>query len=192
MNRLGNPLAVILYAVFFFFLTALPQAQGKMYYKRTIEQYNVPDVILINQEGKEVHLKSFLDSEKPVVLDFIYGTCTTICPILSVGYAHFQKELGAKADSVQLVSISIDPDNDTPELMRAHLQRYGARPGWDILTGKRDNIVAVLTEFDAYVTNKMNHFPLTILHAPGSDSWIRLDGLLSASDIMKEYKKLAK
>ena len=185
MNRLGNPAAVILYTVFFFFLAALPQAQGKMYYKRTIEQYTVPDVILINQEGKEVHIKSFLDSEKPVVLDFIYGTCTTICPILSVGYAHFQKELGAKAGSVQLVSISIDPDNDTPEVLRAHLQRYGAQPGWDILTGKRDNIVEVLTEFDAYVTNKMNHFPLTILHAPGSDTWIRLDGLLSASDIMK-------
>ncbi|MEA2116740.1 MAG: SCO family protein [Thermodesulfobacteriota bacterium] len=192
MNRSGNPAAVILYAVFFFFLAALPQAQGKMYYKRTTEQYNVPDVILINQEGKEVPLKSFLDSEKLIVLDFIYGTCTTICPILSVGFAHFQKELGPGVDRVQLVSISIDPDNDTPELMRAYLQRYGAQPGWDILTGKRDNIVAVLTEFDAYVTNKMNHFPLTILHAPGSDTWIRLDGLLSASDIMKEYNKLAK
>ena len=192
MNRLGNPAAVILCAVFFFFLAALPQAQGKMNYKRTTEQYTVPDVKLIDQDGKEVHLQTFLDSEKLIVLDFIYGTCTTICPILSVGFAHFQKELGPGVDRVQLVSISIDPDNDTPELMRAYLQRYGAQPGWDILTGKRDNVVAVLTEFDAYVTNKMNHFPLTILHAPGSDTWIRLYGLLSASDIMKEYKKLAK
>ena len=192
MNRYANPAAVILAIVLLFFFAALPPAQGKMYYKRTVEKYTVPDVTLLNQEGKEVHLKSFLDSEKPVVLDFIYGTCTTICPILSVGYAHFQKKLGPEADSVQLVSISIDPDNDTPELMRAYLQRYGAQPGWDILTGKRENIIAVLTEFDAYVTNKMNHFPLTILHAPGSDTWIRLDGLLSASDIMKEYKKLAK
>ena len=192
MNRDTNPAAVILVTVLLFFFAALSPAQGKMYYKRTVEKYTVPDVTLINQEGKEVHLKSFLDSEKPVVLDFIYGTCTTICPILSVGYAHFQKELGPEVDSVQLVSISIDPDNDTPELMHAYLQRYGAQPGWDILTGKRENIIAVLTEFNAYVTNKMNHFPLTILHAPGSDTWIRLDGLLSASDIMKEYKKLAK
>jgi len=100
--------------------------------------------------------------------------------------------LGQEIDKVQLVSISIDPDNDTPELMRAHLQKYGAKPGWDILTGKREKVIAVLREFDAYVTNKMNHFPLTILHAPKSDTWIRLNGLLSASDIMKEYKKLAK
>jgi protein SCO1/2 len=192
MNRYVNIAAFTLVTVVLFFFAALPLAHGKMYYKRTVEKYTIPDVTLITQEGKEVHLKSILDSEKPVVLDFIYGTCTTICPILSVGYAHFQKELGPEADSVQLVSISIDPDNDTPELMRAYLQRYGAQPGWDILTGKRENVVAVLTEFDAYVTNKMNHFPLTLLHAPGSDTWIRLDGLLSASDIMKEFKKLTK
>lgn len=190
MSRYANPGTILFGTVFFLIFFVLTQAQGGTFYKRTIEQYTVPDVILLNQDGKEVHLASFLDSEKPVVLNFIYGTCTTICPILSVGYAHFQKQLGPEIDQVQLVSISIDPDNDTPELMRAHLQRYNAQPGWDILTGKRENIIAVLTEFDAYVTNKMNHFPLTILHAPGQNSWIRLDGLLSASDIMKEYKKL--
>ncbi len=192
MNRQKKSAIIIQITIFLFFLVMLPQAQGKMYYKRTVETYTVPDVVLVTQEGKEVHLKDYLDSEKPVVLDFIYGTCTTICPVLSVGYAHFQKKLGADVSSVQLVSISIDPDNDTPELMLAHLQKYGAQPGWDILTGKRENIIAVLTEFDAYVTNKMNHFPLTILHASGQDTWIRLDGLLSTSDIMKEYKKLAR
>lgn len=192
MNTNRNRIAVVHFILVIFFLAMVSQAQGKMYYKRTVKQYTVPDVVLITQEGKEVHLREFLDSGKPVVLDFIYGTCTTICPVLSAGYAHFQKKLGAEVDNVQLVSISIDPDNDTPELMKAHLQKYGAKPGWDILTGKRENIIAVLTEFDAYVTNKMNHFPLTILHAPGQKTWIRLDGLLSTSDIMKEYKELIK
>jgi len=190
MNRHSNPFAVIVAAVLLLVFAAPPLVQGKMYYKRTVEHYTVPDVILIDQEGKEVHLKKFLNSEKPVILDFIYGTCTTICPVLSVGYSHFQKKLGTAADSVQLVSISIDPDNDTPMVMREHLKKYGAKPGWDILTGKRDNIMAVLNEFDAYVANKMDHFPLTIMHAPGRDTWVRLNGLLSASDIMKEYKKL--
>ena len=192
MIRYKKSATVIQITMFLFFLVMLPQAQGKMYYKRTVENYTVPDVVLITQEGKEVPLREFLDSEKAVFLDFIYGTCTTICPILSAGYAYFQKEIGAEADKVQLVSISIDPDNDTPELMQAYLQRYGAQPGWDILTGKRENVIAVLKEFDAFVNNKMDHFPLTILRAPGQDEWIRVDGLLSASDLMKEYKKLTK
>jgi protein SCO1 len=192
MNSYNKSAVGGLATVFLFFLIMLPQAQGKTYYKRTVEKYNVPDVVLITQEGKEVNFKEYLDSEKLVVLDFIYGTCTTICPVLSVGYSHFQKELGAEVSNVQLVSITIDPDNDTPEVMQAHLQKYGAQPGWDFLTGKRENIITVLKEFDSYVTNKMNHFPLTILRGPGQDNWIRLDGLLSASDIMKEYKKLTK
>ena len=191
MKKYFNPVPVVFCTALLFFFVLLPAAQGKMYYKRTVEQYTVPDVILVNQEGKKVHLKKFLDTDKPLMIDFIYGTCTTICPVLSVGYAHFQKKLGAEAAGVQLVSISIDPDNDTPELMHAYLKKYGAQPGWDVFTGKLDNIVEVLTAFDAYVTNKMNHFPLTILRGPGQDNWIRLNGLLSASDLMKEYKKLA-
>ena len=191
MNRYTYPTAVFLCTVLLFFFGALPQAQGKVYYKRTVEEYSVPDVILINQEGKKVNLKEYFDSEKPLVLDFIFGTCTTICPVLSVGFSHFQRELGPEAAGVQLVSISIDPDNDTPEVMSLHLKKYGAQPGWDIFTGELGNIVEVLTEFDAYVTNKMHHFPLTILRGSGQDKWIRLNGLLSASDLMKEYKKLA-
>lgn len=160
------------------------------YYKKTMEQYTVPAVNLINQDGELVDLKAYLDSDKPIVLDFIYGTCTTICPILSVGFAHFQKKLGSDAQNVRMVSITIDPDNDTPELMKIYLEKYGARPGWEAFTGKRAHIVSVLREFDAYVANKMNHFPLTIMKAPGEKKWVRLYGMLSAADLRKEFAQL--
>ncbi len=109
-----------------------------------------------------------------------------------MSFAHLQKKLGEDLDKVRLVSISIDPDNDTPEILKEHLQKYGAQPGWDALTGKRENIIQVLKSFDAYVANKMDHFPLTILHAPGEKQWVRLYGLLSASDLRKEYEQLMK
>jgi len=54
-------------------------------YTRSVHEYTAPDVILINQDGKRVRFKELLESDKPVVVDFIYGTCTTICPILSAG-----------------------------------------------------------------------------------------------------------
>ncbi|GAB6193609.1 SCO family protein [Desulfocastanea catecholica] len=174
------------------FLAANTWAEDKKIYQRTMEEYQVPDLILLNQEGQEVHLKSYFDSDKLIVLDFIFGTCTTICPVLSVSFAHLQKKLGEDLDRVRLVSISIDPDNDTPEVLKEHLQKYGAQPGWDALTGKRENIIQVLKSFDAYVANKMDHFPLTILRAPGEKQWVRLYGLLSASDLRKEYEQLMK
>lgn len=177
-------------ALIFFFVTLAGAKEG-LPYKRTIEEYVVPDVILLNQDGREVQLKNYFDTDQPVILDFIYGTCTTICPVLSVSFSYFQKKLGKDLDKVKLISISIDPDNDTPELMKEHLQRYGAQPGWDAFTGKRDNIVQVLKAFDAYVANKMNHYPLTILRAPGEKKWVRIYGMLSASDLIAEYKQLA-
>jgi len=177
--------------VLFFFIMISPSAVATKY-KRTVEKYQVPDVTLVNQEGKRINLRTYLESDKPVILDFIYGTCTTICPVLSIGFSHFQKKLGPDADKVRLVSISIDPDNDTPAVMKEYLQRYNASDGWDFLTGKREDIIMVMRAFDAYVINKMNHYPLTILRGPGDEEWIRINELLSTSDLMQEYKLLLK
>ena len=191
MLKTGRQLLLpVLFLLFFFLMASQVQAAAK--YKRTVEKYKVPDVTLVNQDGKRINLKTFLDGDKPVILDFIYGTCTTICPVLSIGFSHFQKKLGPNADKVRLVSISIDPDNDTPQVMKEYLQRYNARDGWDFLTGNREDIIKVMRAFDAYVTNKMNHYPLTILHGPRDENWIRINELLSTSDLMKEHNLLLK
>lgn len=174
----------------FFLVTTASAADEEKPYQRTLETYLVPDVTLLNQNGEEVQLQGYFATDKPIILDFIYATCTTICPVLSVSFAYFQKKLGNDLDKVQLVSITIDPDNDTPELMHEHLQKYGARPGWDAFTGKRDDIVQVLKAFDSYVANKMNHYPLTLMRGPGKKEWVRIYGMLSASDLINEYGQL--
>lgn len=158
-------------------------------YRRTIESYSLPDVTLVNQDGKRVKLKGLLNSDKPVVVDFIFGTCTTICPILSAGYANLQHKLGADSQKVHLVSLSIDPENDTPKVMKDYLKRYGAKPGWDFLTGSRADIDAVMRAFNAYIPNKMSHFPLTLMKPAGEEKWIRIYGLLSSSEFVTECKK---
>ena len=159
-------------------------------YKRTVETYTIPDVTLVNQTGERIKLRALLTHDKPVMLDFIYGTCTTICPVLSAGYANFQRKTGPGADRARLVSISIDPENDTPEVMLTYLQRYRAQQGWDFLTGTREDINRVMKAFDAYVPDKMSHYPLTLLKTPGSDKWVRIYGLLGTADLLEEYRKL--
>ncbi|NNF83735.1 MAG: SCO family protein [Deltaproteobacteria bacterium] len=192
MSERGGPAPKIIVFVLITLFAATNLHAGNVKYKRTVETYTVPGVTLVNQDGKRVDFRSLLlESEKPVLLDFIYATCTTICPILSVGFSNLQKRLGQDSGSVQLVSISIDPDNDTPEIMKDYLRRYRAKPGWDFLTGNRTDIIAVMRAFDAYVANKMNHYPLTILHAQGDDKWVRIYGLLGTADLMEEYKKLS-
>jgi protein SCO1/2 len=163
-------------------------AQAPPPYKRTVESYAVPDVTLVNQAGTKVKLKALLDSGEPVILDFIFGTCTTICPVLSAGYANLQNKLPVESSKVHLVSISIDPENDTPKVMRDYLKRYRAKPGWDFLTGKREDIDKVMYAFNAYIPNKMSHYPLTIIREPKTGKWIRIFGLMSSSEFVAECR----
>lgn len=193
MNHSGLLRFCVILSVFSFFsMTSASFAAEKQYYTKTYEDYQIPDVVLLDQEGKEVRIKEYLDIDQVVVVDFIFGTCTTICPVLSVGFSYFQKKTLNMGENVRLISFSIDPDNDTPEIMKDYLERYNGQPGWTIFTGKRQDIIDVLRGFDAYVSNKMDHYPLTIMRGPEDNRWVRLYGMLSASDLMKEYEQLKK
>jgi protein SCO1/2 len=171
------------------FLAARGSAADPPQYQRAIEDYTIPDVVLVNQDGQKVRLKKLLESEKPVIVDYIYGTCTTICPVLSAGFINLQKKLGAEGRKPRLVSITIDPENDTPKIMAAYLKQYGAKPGWDFLTGSRADINKVMRAFNAYMPNKMSHLPLNFIRSPKDGKWIRLFGLMSSRDLLNEYQK---
>ena len=160
-------------------------------YKRTVEEYTMPDVTLVNQDGKKVRFKSFMESDQPIVVDFIYGTCTTICPVLSAGYANLQKKLASGGQKLRLVSITIDPENDTPKVMKEYLKRYRAQPGWDFLTGTRADIDLVMRAFNAYIPDKMSHYPLNLIRSPKDGSWVRLFGIMSSREFMDEYLLVA-
>jgi len=167
-------------------------AEGAPGYKRSVVRYAVPDVVLVNQDGAKVRLQSLVESGKPVILDFIYGTCTTICPILSAGYTSLQGKLGADTRKMQLISISIDPEHDTPKVMKVYLKQYRAKPGWDFLTGSREDIDRVMRAFDSYVSDKMYHKQVTFIRAQGPGEWVRIDGLPGSSDLMNEIGKAGK
>ena len=158
-------------------------------YQRSVESYTIPDVVLINQDGRKVRLRNLLLSDKPVIVDFIFGTCTTICPVLSAGFSNLQHKLGPESGGMSLVSISIDPENDTPQVMKDYLQRFRAKPGWDFLSGSRKDIDSVMKAFNAYMANKMSHYPLNFIRRPDDGKWVRLYGMMSSGDFLSECKE---
>jgi protein SCO1/2 len=175
-------------------MLALLNMGGQSYaaakYQRTVESYQIPDVTLTNQDGEDVKLSDLINGKQPVLIDFIYATCTTICPILSAGYSHLQRKLGDHSETIKLLSFSIDPEHDRPQVMTEYLQRYQAKPGWDFLTGNRKDIDTVMHAFDAYVSNKMSHYPLTLIKVPGKEQWVRLYGLVGTKALTKEIELL--
>lgn len=187
MLKTARTVALLLIALIGCASTA--QADNKRY-KRSVERYTVPDVTLINQDGKKVRLTTLLNANQPVVVDFIYGTCTTICPVLSAGFVNLQRKLGS-GNPPQLVSITIDPEYDTPKVMKEYLNRYRAKPGWDFLTGSRQDIEKVMRAFNAYIPDKMSHYPLNLIRSPKDGTWVRLFGVMSSSEFMEEYLRVA-
>jgi protein SCO1 len=176
------------------FIAGVDPVQGaeRPGYKKSVHNYAMPDIELVNQDGKKVQFKSLAIQGKVVILDFIFGTCTTICPVLSASFVNFQNRLGPDYRKVQLISITIDPEHDTPKVLKVYLKKFRARPGWDFLTGSRDSINLVMRAFDAYTADKMAHYPLTFIYSPVRDRWFRIDGLTGTSELMFEYHEALK
>lgn len=157
--------------------------------RRTAE-YTVPAVKLVRDDGKTVSLPEELNDGRPVVLNFIYTTCTTICPVVSQTLSQLQSKLGTDRDRVHLVSISIDPEEDTPARLAAYARKYDAGPEWQHYTGTLSASVAAQRAFDAYRGNKMNHTPVTFLRAAPEKPWVRIDGFATADDLLGEIKTM--
>jgi len=195
LQQLYRP--VLIFAAFLFivfiavYLAATSVRTESRKYERTIENYTIPAVVLINQDGQKVPLAALLEGDQPVVVTFIYANCTVICPVLSSGFVNLQDKLAATNPKTRLLSISIDPEYDTPEVMKEYLHQYHAKPGWDFLTGSRADIDAVMKAFNAYVPNKMLHYPLNLIRNPNDGSWVRLSGILSPQHLLAEVQSVA-
>ncbi|WP_438820715.1 SCO family protein [Burkholderia metallica] len=154
----------------------------------TMVQYAEPTVQLVRDDGQTVSLAKELDDGRPVILTFIYTSCTTICPMISQTLEQVQGELGADRDKVHIMSISIDPEADTPERLRSYAARFGAGPEWQHYTGTVDASVAAQHAFNVYRGDKMNHTPVTFVRAAPGQPWLRIDGFATPTELLAAYR----
>jgi protein SCO1/2 len=106
--------------------------------QRSVSAYgSVPEFQLINQDGKNFGSADLRG--KIWIADFIYTTCPGPCPMISSRMSELQEPL-EKTD-VHLVSFTVDPAKDTPQVLRGYAERLQAEPGrWDFLTGPQSTI----------------------------------------------------
>ena len=99
----------------------------------------LPEFTLTNQDGEPFGLQDL--TGKVWIANFIFTSCGDVCPRLTGRMRELQERLDNMGDAVHLVSISVDPDRDTPEVLNDYAQRFTARPGfWTFLTGPLDAI----------------------------------------------------
>jgi cytochrome oxidase Cu insertion factor (SCO1/SenC/PrrC family)/DNA-binding beta-propeller fold protein YncE len=147
---------------------------------------NIPDVELLDQNGRKVHFYTDLVKGQTVVINFIFTTCTTICPPLGATFARLQKELGDKVGrDVRFISISVDPATDTPERLKAWGAKFKAGDGWTFVTGDKPKVDELLNALGASSARREDHSPTILIGNDAHGVWTRTYGLSNVSQIVE-------
>jgi len=151
----------------------------------------LPNVVLRDAQGRAFAFRPESFRGKVVVVDFIFTTCTTICPALSSVMASVQRGLGEQmGKDVLLLSISVDPANDTPPVMRAYAQRIGAGKDWLWLTGNTGDIARVLRAFGLSSGKPNDHPPLILVGDPAKNRWQRWVGVPTPAAVVERTREM--
>lgn len=144
---------------------------------------NIPDTELLDQNGRKIHFYTDLVKGQTVVINFIFTTCTTICPPLGATFARVQKELVGR--DVRLISISVDPATDTPERLKAWGEKFHAGEGWTFVTGNKPDVDELLRALGASSARREDHSPTVLIGNDAHGTWTRTYGLANTTKLVQ-------
>jgi protein SCO1/2 len=164
---------------------------------------DVPDFTLVNQNGKKIHLTQFRG--KPLLLTFIYTRCPLpdFCPLMSNNFNQILKDLQQQRqvfDKAQLLSISIDPENDTPAVLKNYGEHYvgGTDPKfqhWIFASGSPEQVRQVANYFGLAYNGKtgqiVHNLSTVLIGADGKVAKVYIGNQWKPNDVAAEYAKLA-
>ena len=144
------------------------------------------DVELIDQDGNKLRFYTDILKNKIVAINTFFTTCTNICPPMNRNFEKMQDALGDRlGKDVLLVSISVDPETDTPTRLKDYGRRFHARPGWLFLTGKKENVDWALYKLGQYVETKDDHTNIFIIGNEPKGLWKKAFGLAKSEELIK-------
>lgn len=145
----------------------------------------IPDVEVLDQNGNALHFYSDLIKGKTVAINFIFTSCTTICPPLAATFARVQKDIGDKVGKdVHFISITVDPLTDTPERLKAWGAKFNAGPGWTFVTGDKQELNRLLNALGVSVSRREDHSPTVIVGNDLKGVWTRTYGLARTAQLV--------
>jgi len=156
------------------------------------EAPKIPDVPVVDQDGRELKFYTDLVKGKTVAVNFIFTTCTTICPPLTAVFRRAQQTLGERAGKdAHLISISVDPATDTPARLKEFATKFKAGPGWTFVTGGVPEINSLLRALGADAADKNDHTPTILVGNEAAGHWTRTYGLAPVSKLVETINEAA-
>ena len=159
-------------------------------FERSEDNYKIPDVNVVRQDGYKSAFVKELDDGRPVLLNFVFVSCSAICPMLSHVFSKVQDKLTKEGQKFHLMTISIDPENDTPASLTEYAKKFAAGENWSFYTGTREASLTLQKAFKAYRGDKMNHASLILMRSIPGKPWVRLEGFVSSDEVVKEFNAL--
>jgi protein SCO1/2 len=144
------------------------------------------DVVLVNQNGQEMRLFSDLIKGKTAIIIPFFTSCTGACPAMNQNLASIQTWLGDRlGKDAYMISISVDPATDTVSKLQEYARKFGARPGWFFLSGKRENVEFALKKLGQYAQNRDDHSNIMIIGNEKTGLWKKAFSLASSEALIK-------
>jgi protein SCO1/2 len=141
-----------------------------------------PNVELITQDGKKVRFYDDLVKGKVVAVNLIYTTCKYNCPLETARMVQLQKLLGDRmGKDIFFYSITIEPEHDTPQVLKEYAEKYHVGPGWLFLTGKEADIKLISHKLGLDVLPRADdpdgHTPHLLIGNEATGLWMRNSAL---------------
>lgn len=136
-----------------------------------------PNVPLINQDGETLNFYDDVIKGKVVTINFMFTSCGDSCPLETAKLREVQRRLGEHVGkNVYMYSITVDPDRDTPEALKAYMKKFNVGPGWQFLTGKKKDIDLIRKRLGMYVEGQdqlSDHAISFVLGNEATGRWVK-------------------
>lgn len=152
----------------------------------------IPDVEVLDQDGRRVRFYSDLIKDRVVVISFFFTSCTLMCPMQGRTLAGLQAGLGGRLGrDVFFISVSRDPEQDSPERLRRWGAAYGAGPGWALVTGEKGTMTSLLRDFTGESAGRETHAPTLLIGNDRAGVWAEAEGFSSPAAVIKVIDRVA-
>jgi cytochrome oxidase Cu insertion factor (SCO1/SenC/PrrC family) len=150
------------------------------------------DLDLVTQDGKSLRFFTDVLKDQVVLISFLFTNCGNACPLQTRALVEVAGLLGDEVGkSLRFVSISIDPERDTPAAMKAFAQKHGAdRAGWLFLTGDPANVNAVVKKLGQYSPDVEAHSTLLLAGNVKEKHWVKIPPNLPPQGIAQRLREL--
>lgn len=150
------------------------------------DDHYLAKLTLVDHNGRPVDLYDDLIKGHTIVLNSFFASCTGSCPVMAKTFLHLQNKLGNRVgNDVILVSITVDPENDTPAKLKEYAQRVGAKKGWYFLTGTRAQVDLALSKLGQYTEAREAHKNIIIAGNDRTGLWKKALAIAPSEEVWK-------